>query len=160
MRPMLVSRLEDNGKVVSSYSPMPLRRVISEEGARKITEAMKSVVEPGGTAEKARLDHYIVAGKTGTAQKVENGAYVRKYFASFIGFLPADNPELCISVMIDEPRQGYYGGQTAAPVFKQIAEKAANYLNIRPDRIDESSSPPLAATGPEVTPKTVSARPR
>jgi cell division protein FtsI/penicillin-binding protein 2 len=124
MRPMLVSRLEDGEhRVVSSFAPMEHRRVISEDGAMKMTDAMKSVVAPGGTAEKAQLEHYVVAGKTGTAQKVENGAYVRgKYFSSFVGFFPADNPEMCISVMIDEPKQGYYGGQTAAPIFWQIAE--------------------------------------
>jgi cell division protein FtsI/penicillin-binding protein 2 len=140
MRPMLVSRMEDNDhNVVSSYSPMPLRRVITEDAARKITEAMKSVVEPDGTAPKAAMEHYVVAGKTGTAQKVENGTYVRgKYFSSFIGFFPADAPELCVSIMIDEPKQGYYGGQTAAPIFKQVSERAANYLNIRPDREPEA----------------------
>src|SRR5207249_11822679 len=94
------------------------------------------VVSPEGTAPKAALEHYTVAGKTGTAQKAEHGTYVQgKYFASFLGFFPADNPELCISVMLDEPdlHKGYYGGQTAAPIFKQIAERAANYLNIRPE---------------------------
>lgn len=144
MRPMLVKRLEDrNHNPVSTYSPIVLRRIIAEETAAQMTKAMKSVVEPGGTATKAALDHYVVAGKTGTAQKVENGVYVRgKYFSSFIGFFPADDPELCVSVMIDEPRQGYYGGQTAAPVFKQIAERTANYLNIRPDRFPEKEMPP------------------
>src|SRR5438552_4113861 len=100
--------------------------------------ALKTVVSADGTAPKAALEHYTVAGKTGTAQKVEEGVYVRKYFSSFIGFFPADNPELCISVMMDDPTRGYYGGQTAAPVFKQIAERAANYLNIRPDRDEEA----------------------
>ena len=66
---------------------------------------------------------------------------MRKYFSSFVGFFPADNPELCISVSMDDPKQGYYGGQTAAPVFKQIAERAATYLNIRPDRDEEAGVP-------------------
>ena len=61
---------------------------------------------------------------------MENGIYVGKYFSSFIGFFPADNPELCIAITLDEPKHGYYGGTTAAPVFKQMAERAANYLNI------------------------------
>jgi cell division protein FtsI (penicillin-binding protein 3) len=88
------------------------------------------------------LDHYTVAGKTGTAHKVINGQYARdKYISSFIGFFPADNPELCISVTLDEPHKGYYGGQTAAPVFKRIAEQAASYLKLRPDR-----EPPDAVT--------------
>jgi cell division protein FtsI/penicillin-binding protein 2 len=89
------------------------------------------------------LDHYTVAGKTGTAQKVEGGAYVHgKYIASFIGFFPADDPELCIAIVLDEPKEGYYGGQVAGPVFKEIAERAANYLNIRPDIEDPSTSRP------------------
>src|SRR5262249_18019650 len=88
------------------------------------------------------LEHYTVAGKTGTAQKVENGVYVKgKYFSSFIGFFPADDPEICIAVMMDEPRQGYYGGPTAAPIFKQIAERAANYLNIRPEDAGDPALP-------------------
>ena len=99
-----------------------------------MVRALKTVVSAEGTAPKAALEHYTVAGKTGTAQKVENGVYVSdKHFSSFVGFFPADNPELCILVTLDEPRQGYYGGQTAAPIFKQIAERAANYLNVRPE---------------------------
>src|SRR6185503_17541492 len=75
-----------------------------------------------------------VAGKTGTAQKVEGGTYVHgKYVSSFIGFFPADNPELCIAVVFDEPKEGYYGGTVAGPVFKQVAERAATYLNNPPD---------------------------
>ena len=78
-----------------------------------------------------------MAGKTGTAQKVVNREYAPgKYISSFIGFFPADAPELCIYVLLDEPdtKKGYYGGQTAAPIFRNIAEEAANYLKIRPDR--------------------------
>ena len=135
MRPMLVERLEDSERhVKAKYSPQRVRQVISEATARQMVQALKTVVSPEGTAPKAALEHYTVAGKTGTAQKAEGGHYVRKYFSSFIGFFPADNPELCISITFDEPKgQGYYGGQVAAPVFKAVAERAANYLNIRPD---------------------------
>jgi cell division protein FtsI/penicillin-binding protein 2 len=149
MRPMLVDRLEDSAhNVVEKYSPQPVRQVISEATARLMTKALKTVVSPDGTAAKAALEHYSVAGKTGTAQKAELmpgknfATYVPgKYFASFIGFFPADNPELCIAVSMDEPdlRKGYYGGQIAAPIFKQIAEQAANYLNIRPDDGQEAT---------------------
>ncbi len=144
MRPMLVDRLEDaDHHVVARYSPQRVRQVISEEAARTMIEALKLVASTNGTAPKAALEHYTVAGKTGTAQKVVNGVYVRdKHYSSFIGFFPADNPELCISVSLDEPsRHGYYGGVVPAPVFRQIAERAANYLNIRPDRGDELSVP-------------------
>ena len=109
--------------------------------------ALKTVVSPEGTAPKAALAHYTVAGKTGTAEKSggPEGYLKGKYFASFIGFFPADNPELCISVMMDEPKHGYYGGQIAAPAFKQIAEAAANYLNIRPEDGEASPVPNAVA---------------
>jgi cell division protein FtsI/penicillin-binding protein 2 len=143
MRPMLVDRLEDSDHtVVAKYTPRRVRRVITEPAAKLMVQALKTVTSPEGTAPKAALEHYTVAGKTGTAQKVENGSYTRKYFSSFIGFFPADNPELCISVTLDEPKQGYYGGTVAAPIFKQIAERAANALNIRP----EDNSPDNIAT--------------
>lgn len=158
MRPMLVSRLEDNlGNVVARYGPQPVRRVISREAAQAITDALKSVVSTNGTAPKAALAHYTVAGKTGTAQKVEDGRYVRgKYISSFIGFFPADNPELCISVVLDQPREGYYGGQVAAPAFRKIAERAASYLNIKPD-IQEKGATPDALTN-SVPPRVAATR--
>ena len=143
MQPMLVDRLEDaEHHVVAKYSPQPVRRVITEATSKLMVKALKTVVSPEGTAPKAALEHYTVAGKTGTAQKAEHRVYAAgKYVASFIGFFPADNPELCISVVMDEPdlRKGYYGGQIAAPVFKQIAERVANYLNIRPEDIQEGA---------------------
>jgi cell division protein FtsI (penicillin-binding protein 3) len=84
---------------------------------------------------------------------------VDKFFSSFIGFFPADNPELCISVTLDEPKGSHYGGQTAAPVFKAIAERAANYLNIRPEDGSTPSVPePLAAPVDNPSLKTAAAR--
>jgi cell division protein FtsI/penicillin-binding protein 2 len=146
MRPTLVSRLEDSQeKVMARFSPQAVRRVISESAARSMTEALKAVTATNGTAPKAAMQHYTVAGKTGTAQKVEDGRYVRKYISSFIGFFPADNPEVCISVVLDEPREGYYGGQIAAPAFRHIAERVASYLNIHPD-IEDTNAEPEAIT--------------
>ena len=138
MKPMLVSRLEDHdGKVVATISPTQVRRVISTQTAKMMVTALKTVVSPDGTGANAALEHYVVAGKTGTAQKVDHGTYsTTKFLSSFIGFFPADNPEICISVVFDEPKGGHYGGKIAAPVFKQIAEYAANRLNIRPDDAD------------------------
>jgi cell division protein FtsI/penicillin-binding protein 2 len=144
MRPMIVDRLEDSDhKVVAKYVPQRVRQVISEPTAEQMVKALKTVVSPEGTAAKAALAHYTVAGKTGTAQKSggPNGYLPGKYFATFIGFFPADNPEVCISVMMDEPKHGYYGGQIAAPVFKQIAESVANYLNIRPEDGEVPTAP-------------------
>jgi cell division protein FtsI/penicillin-binding protein 2 len=136
MRPMIVDRLEDRDHgVVAKYTPQRVRQILSEAAAEQMVTALKTVVSTEGTAAKAALEHYTVAGKTGTAQKSggPSGYLPGKYFASFVGFFPADKPEVCISVVMDEPKQGYYGGQIAAPVFKQIAEKVANYLNIRPE---------------------------
>jgi cell division protein FtsI/penicillin-binding protein 2 len=161
MRPMLVDRLEDREhNVVAKYLPQRVRQVISEPTAKLMVQALKTVVSPEGTAPKAALEHYTVAGKTGTAQKFENGQLaLGKYFTSFIGFFPADNPEICISVMMDEPKHGYYGGQIAAPIFKQIAERAANYLNIRPEDGEEPSvSDTLAAPIDNRSVKTAAAR--
>jgi cell division protein FtsI/penicillin-binding protein 2 len=162
MRPMIVDRLEDRDHhVVIKYSPRRVRQVIREATAEQMVKALKAVVSPEGTAAKAALTHYTVAGKTGTAQKSGGpaGYLPGKYFASFIGFFPADNPEVCISVMMDEPKQGYYGGQIAAPVFKSIAERVANYLNIRPEDREAPPTPAdLVAPAGDRPVKTVAAR--
>ncbi len=136
MRPMIVDRLVDaDGRVVVKYSPEKLRDVARPETMKQMVTALKTVVSKEGTAPKARLDNYTVAGKTGTAEKVENGHYVSdKYFSTFLGFFPADNPELCIAVFIDEPPKGdHFGGAAAGPIFKAIAERAAAYLNLKSD---------------------------
>ncbi|HEY1173204.1 MAG TPA: penicillin-binding protein 2 [Verrucomicrobiae bacterium] len=133
MRPMLVDRLEDSqGHAVVKYQPQMVRQAVSEEAAREMVTALKTVVSEKGTAAKAILEYYTVAGKTGTAQKPPYSPGM--YFSSFIGFFPADNPELCISVVLDEPKNGYYGGTTAAPFFHGIAERSASYLNLRPEK--------------------------
>jgi cell division protein FtsI/penicillin-binding protein 2 len=160
MRPMVVDRLQDQDRnVVAQYYPQRVRRVIGETTANQMVEALKTVVSPEGTAAAAALTQYTVAGKTGTAQKAQNGVYVPgKYFSSFIGFFPADNPELCIAVFLDEPKQGYYGGQVAAPIFKQIAGSAANYLNIRPDKSDAAAPALIANNNSNRQLKTASAQ--
>lgn len=159
MNPMLVSRLQDaEGEVIARYAPQPVRRVISEDAAREMVEALKTVPTSEGTAPKAALEHYTVAGKTGTAQKPPY--HLNKFYASFIGFFPADNPEICIYIAMDEPRGDLHqGGQVCAPVFKQIAEQAANYLNIRPDKGADQGMPELiSATDADLRMKTVAGR--
>ena len=144
MRPMIVKQLQErDGSVVQRYAPAPMRQVISEKADADMIEALKTVPMKGGTAPDAALKNYVVAGKTGTAQKAENGGYASgKYFSSFIGFFPADNPELCISVVMDEPRDnGYYGGKVCGPVFRDIAERCASYLNIPPDPSRMTNNP-------------------
>ena len=148
MRPFLVSRLEDrDGRVIAQYQPETVRQVVSEAAAQQMVKALKTVVTSEGTAPNAALTDYTVAGKTGTAQKTIEGVagYAKeKFISSFIGFFPADKPELCISIVMDEPKQGHYGGKTAAPVFRDFATAAANYLNIRPDR----TNAPLVGANP------------
>jgi cell division protein FtsI/penicillin-binding protein 2 len=150
MRPMIVSRLTDrDGNLVQRYAPERARQVVSEATSKLMIEALKTVVTKDGTAPGAAMKNYVVAGKTGTAQKVENGTYVSgKYLASFIGFFPADHPQLCISIVMDEPKEGYYGGQVCGPVFKDIAERCASYMNIPADEnLDATNAMPITAGG-------------
>jgi cell division protein FtsI/penicillin-binding protein 2 len=141
MMPMLLHRIEDEkGNIMLQYQPKEARRVISEKAALEMTQALITVVSNEGTARRAQLSHYTVAGKTGTAQKSGGraGYLPGKYVSSFIGFFPASQPELCIGIFLDEPFPLYYGGATAAPVFSQIAERAARYFAIRPDLMPET----------------------
>ena len=137
MRPYLVERiLDDNGTVVQQFEPQVLRRVISIETAQKVTKMMETVTSSGGTGTKAALEGYRVAGKTGTAQKVDPVTHAyspSKRIGSFVGFVPADKPKLTIAVIIDEPQGVKYGGVVAAPAFRGIAQSSLAYLKIQPN---------------------------
>ncbi len=111
------------------------QQVLSAQTARQLREMLELVVQPGGTAPKAQVAGYRVAGKTGTAQKVENGVYANnKFIASFVGMAPASNPRLIIAVMVDEPSAGkYYGGAVAAPVFSRVMEASLRLLAVPQD---------------------------
>lgn len=114
--------------------PPQAQRVISEKTAIQMREMMERVIGPGGTAPYAQVRGYRVAGKTGTAHKVEGGRYVNKYVASFVGLAPASNPRIIIAVMVDEPSAGkHFGGQVAAPVFASVASSTLRSLNVSPD---------------------------
>jgi cell division protein FtsI/penicillin-binding protein 2 len=109
------------------------RRVMSAPNAEKVARMLEGVLQAGGTASEAAIEGYTLAGKTGTAQKPENGGYSKtKYVASFMGFAPSRNPRLLVSVMVDEPQGSIYGGQVAAPAFEKIASFALPYLKIPP----------------------------
>lgn len=150
MRPMLIQGLKDtSGQWVQRFQPQVVREAISPRAARAMTAALKTVPTKEGTGAKAALDHYTVAGKTGTAQVAGRGGYEPgKYVASFVGFFPADEPEVCISIMLEQPdvKKGYYGGQIAAPYFKIVAEQVANYLKIKPDKDEALTNGLLAST--------------
>ncbi len=165
MEPYLVERVIDaEGQTVQRNLPQVKRRVISEETARRVREMMVTVTEAGGTGTRAALPGYRVAGKTGTAQKVDpvTGGYSPdKRVSSFIGFVPADNPALVISVTVDEPEGKAYGGLVAAPVFARVASQSLNYLNLLPKGSLESLAlvepgqeplPDLAPLLPDVAP--------
>jgi len=114
--------------------PVAGRPVLKPETARAVRHMLEMVVLPGGTAPKAQVAGYRVAGKTGTAHKLEDGVYANKYVSSFVGFAPVSNPRLVVAVMIDEPSAGqYYGGSVAAPVFASVMGTALRLLGVPPD---------------------------
>lgn len=113
---------------------VPGQRIISEKTALQMRTMLEAAAGPTGTAPKAQVPGYRVAGKTGTAYKIVGGKYVRKYVSSFVGFAPVSAPRIIIAVMIDEPSNGnHYGGGVAAPVFSSVAANALRALNVRPD---------------------------
>jgi cell division protein FtsI (penicillin-binding protein 3) len=136
--PLLVKQvLGPDGEVVQEFSPDVRRRVVSRQVARMVADMMTTVTEAGGTGTEAALDGYLVAGKTGTAQMadLERGGYAEDaWLASFVGFVPADRPRLAIAVVLVEPVINHYGGQTAGPVFRRIADQALRYLGVAPNR--------------------------
>jgi cell division protein FtsI/penicillin-binding protein 2 len=127
-----------DGKTITTLSPVVLRQVISPQTARQIGNALRGVVSDRGTAAAAAVPGFTIAGKTGTAQKVDpRGGYEQgKYVVSFTGYLPADHPEFVGLVVLDDAQTSKpelnYGGMVAGPIFSRIAEKAARYLDLEP----------------------------
>jgi len=136
MKPYVVEKvMNEKGEVVQSFQPKTVRKVISEETAKKVTWLLKTTTEKGGTGEGAVPAGYEVAGKTGTAQKVDSvlgGYFEDRYTSGFMGFAPADFPKIALLVVVDEPQGGSYGGVVAAPIFKAIMEKVLPYLHVVP----------------------------
>lgn len=109
-------------------------QVFRPEVARQMRSMMMGTVAAGGTARRVSVEGYTVAGKTGTANKIENGEYVNKYVASFVGMAPAGQPRIIVAVMIDEPTKGsHYGGTVAGPVFNEVAAGALRLIGVHPD---------------------------
>ncbi|MGH8801193.1 MAG: peptidoglycan D,D-transpeptidase FtsI family protein [Casimicrobiaceae bacterium] len=125
--------------------------VISPAIAHEVLHMLEMVTKPGGTAPEAQVAGYRVAGKTGTARKVEGGVYARRYIASFVGLAPVSDPRLVIAVMIDEPSGGnYYGGSVAGPVFSRVAGAALRLLGVPTDApVDNVVLPPPENVVPE-----------
>jgi cell division protein FtsI (penicillin-binding protein 3) len=122
------------------------RPVIKPETARTLRRMLELAAQPGGTAPKAQVGGYRVAGKTGTAHKLEGRAYANKYVSSFVGFAPVSNPRIVVAVMIDEPSAGqYYGGAVAAPVFSNVTGGALRLLGVPSDAPSDSAILPADA---------------
>ncbi|NVJ06050.1 transpeptidase family protein [Myxococcus sp. AM001] len=137
MRPYLVSKVVDpDGVILLENRPTELRRAVSAKVARQVVGMLESVVVKGGTATKAAMEDYRVAGKTGTAQKADPVArgYSDKRIASFVGVVPAESPRAVILVVVDEPKTDVYGGTVAAPAFKEIATAVMAHLAVPPSR--------------------------
>lgn len=146
MQPQLIHDIrDDSGKVLASYEPQEVRRAITEETASKLREALIGVTSKEGTAKAAHIMGYNVAGKTGTAQKLvedpKSGKFYyskEKHVTSFVGFVPAEKPALCMLVLVDEakvPSNEDVGGLVAAPIFRSIAERSLNHLGVAPDPV-------------------------
>lgn len=132
----LVDRIEDPETGKMYKLPMePARQIFRRpQTGREITQMLKKVTGPGGTAKQAAIPGYQVAGKTGTSRKsLGKAGYSSKYFASFVGYVPADNPAFVLLVTTDEPKGSSYGGTVSGPIFREIAQRALHYMNIPPD---------------------------
>ncbi|MGB0416662.1 MAG: peptidoglycan D,D-transpeptidase FtsI family protein [Coraliomargarita sp.] len=143
MKPQIVKRVFDReGDEVLQFQPKAKRRVVSADAANALSTMLVDVVSVDGTARKAIIENFNVAGKTGTTQKIVNGQYSHsQHVASFSGYFPAENPALVITVIVDHPKfNGLgYGGSVSGPAFRNIAEACIGYLGIRPSKPDESS---------------------
>jgi len=153
VRPYIVERIIDSeGNLIDKREPEKTR-ILDRKTALEMTDALKDVVLPGGTAPRAALDGYAAAGKSGTARKVIKDPVTGKsrysknqYIASFIGFAPLPDPRITVMVQLDDPRNGYYGGEVSAPIFQKIAQETLMRLKIPPD-------PALAPSQPKLKPQ-------
>lgn len=132
----LVDRIEnpETGEIYNLPMEPPRQIFRRPQTGQEITQMLKGVTGPGGTAKQAAIPGYQVAGKTGTSRKsIGRAGYSNKYFASFVGYVPADNPAFVLLVTTDEPKGSSYGGTVSGPIFRKIAQRALNYMQIPPD---------------------------
>ena len=138
MKPRIVQQVVNSrGDTVMEFKEEVLGRPVSAETSRLMCRLLSLITETGGTGARAKIDGYRIAGKTGTAQKPVRGGYSDDdNIASFMGLIPAEDPQLSIIVVVDEPQPEHTGGRVAAPIFKEIAENAVRYLDIAPVSAD------------------------
>lgn len=138
MQPYVVDRIVDaKGNPIKQFASIVKQKVVSPDTARIVAKMMEGVAAEGGTGTAAAVDGFKVAGKTGTAQKadpVTKGYSLDKRTASFVGFVPAEQPRLSILIVIDEPKTSPYGGVVAAPAFSAIARQSLCYLRVSPNQ--------------------------
>jgi len=139
MKPYLVKQFTDeSGTVVKTVEPTVVRQVVSEETSKTVCELLENAVT-NGSGQNAYIKGYRVAGKTGTSEKLPRGS--GKYTASFVGFAPANDPQVACLVVVDEPAGGaYYGGLVAAPAVGKILEDTLNYLGVEPQYTEEEKT--------------------
>ncbi len=135
LQPRIVDRVvAPTGEVICRYPVREKGRAVSAETAREMLDILSTVSTEGGTGRRAAIEGFMVAGKTGTAQKLDpEGGYSHTlYRALYMGMVPAARPRLAILVVVDEPRPEYYGGVVSAPVFKEVGERIIRYLDLEP----------------------------
>lgn len=138
LKPRIIARIESpTGKIIYRFRRVEKGRAVSAATSRKVLRALRLVVEEGGTGTRAAIPGYEVAGKTGTAQKLDPaGGYSHRDFESlFMGLFPVSRPRIAILVVIDSPRGAHYGGTVSAPVFRRIGEGIINYLHLSPPEV-------------------------
>jgi cell division protein FtsI (penicillin-binding protein 3) len=138
--PRVVKGTTEPGHTEKSTTVGPTRRVLSADTAKTLSQMLEMVTSKGGTAPQAAIPGYRVAGKTGTAQRAANGTY-QGYVGSFVGYAPADNPQLLVYVVLNNPKNGHFGADVAAPVFKQVMQFALASLRIPPTNTPAPSFP-------------------
>jgi cell division protein FtsI (penicillin-binding protein 3) len=143
--PRLVKGLVDPDGDVHPTEPGPTRRVISQQAASTVTQMLEEVATKQGTAPQAAIPGYRVAGKTGTADRIDpkTGKYNGKV-ATFVGFAPADNPDIVVAVVLDNPTNGYFGGTVSAPVFADIMSFALAQRRVVPSGTTPPTFPIMA----------------
>jgi len=132
MKPFIIKKvLAPDGTLLKEYKPTEIRNVISKNTSKMLTELFVGVVERG-TGKDAYIENIKVAGKTGTSQKMVEGKYSKsKYTSSFIGYFPAENPQIVVAVIMDAPGNGeIYGGKVSAPIFRKISERIINLTGL------------------------------
>lgn len=156
LKPKIVKQVLDiEGEIIKEFDTEIVRKVISKETSQKVLSIMETVVSDGSGA-NAYIPGYKIGGKTGTAQKVIDGAYAKdKYIGSFVAVAPIDDPKIAMLVVVDEPKDTYYGGSVAAPAAREILQKTFNYLDIAPNYTKEEEKISEVIEVPDVKNQTI-----